>query len=203
MDDLAAPVARSAARADRASASLLVRAVLAVVAVEIVVFALPDLMAGDESGEVAHGSRHLGAFAIAYAVALLVVVVRPARARTILPVAAVLAGALVITAVVDLANGNVPLAGEALHLPEILSVGLVWLIANRTLGHGHGRDLGRDRGWRLGRRAGRRRAPAAGTATLRVVEADHAGDDPDGASAVASHRRPGDSPGQARPVRRP
>ena len=46
-----------------------------------------------------------------------------------LPVAAVLAGALVITAVVDLAQRRVPLVGEAAHLPEVVSVVLVWLLA--------------------------------------------------------------------------
>jgi hypothetical protein len=46
-----------------------------------------------------------------------------------LPVAAVLAGALVITAVVDLVEGRVPLVGEAQHLPEVASVVLVWLLA--------------------------------------------------------------------------
>lgn len=151
MPDLSSPVTKTAAAADRASSSLLVRGALAVVAAEIVVFALPDLVAGDASGSDAHGSRHLGAFAIAYAVALLVVVVRPARARTILPVAAVLAGALLITAVIDLANGNVPLAGEALHLPELVSVALLWLIANPR----------------------RRRDPPGGT-TLRAVPNDDA-----------------------------
>ena len=55
--------------------------------------------------------------------------VRPARARTVLPVAAVLAGALFVTAVVDLATGTVPFINETLHIPELLSVLLVWLLA--------------------------------------------------------------------------
>ena len=46
-----------------------------------------------------------------------------------LPVSCVLAAALVITAVIDLANGNVPFLGEAQHLPEVISVGLVWALA--------------------------------------------------------------------------
>jgi hypothetical protein len=56
-------------------------------------------------------------------------VARPARARSILPVAAILTGALVITAIVDIVEGRVPLAGETLHLPEVISVVLVWLLA--------------------------------------------------------------------------
>jgi predicted anti-sigma-YlaC factor YlaD len=130
MPDLSRAVTKRVAIADRAAAVSITRVLLAVVAVEILVLSVPNLAAGDEVGPSAHDSRHLGAFSIAYAVALLAVVVRPARARTVLPVAAVLAGALVITAIVDLVNGNVPLLGEALHLPEVLSVGLVWLLAN-------------------------------------------------------------------------
>lgn len=122
-------MARLAAIADRAATWSIVRALLAVVAVDILVFSLPALVLGDERETSAHAARHLGAFTVAYAVGLLVVVVRPARARTMLAVAAVLAGALLVTAVVDLANGRVPLVDEAQHLPEVLSVVLVWLIA--------------------------------------------------------------------------
>jgi predicted anti-sigma-YlaC factor YlaD len=132
MPDLSRRVSKLAAIADRASKWSTVRALLAVVAIQIIVFSVPHLTARDESGVTAHDSRHLGAFSLAYAVALLVVAVRPARARTVLPVACVLAGALVITAVIDLANGNIPFLGEALHLPEILSVGLVWALAVPT-----------------------------------------------------------------------
>lgn len=99
------------------------------VAVQVIVFSVPMWAASDHSGRAAHDSRHRGAFTIAYAVALLVVVVRPARARAMLPVVAVLAGALVITAAVDLANGSIPLAGAARHLPDLLSVGLIWTLA--------------------------------------------------------------------------
>ena len=46
-----------------------------------------------------------------------------------LPVAAVLAGAVAITAVVDMATGTAPLLGETIHLPELFSVLLIWLLA--------------------------------------------------------------------------
>ena len=104
------------------------RGLLAVVAVEIIVVSVPALF-GDKEATSTHAARHLGAFAVAYGVGLLVVVVRPARARTMLPVAAVLAGALVITSLVDLAQRRIPLVDEAAHLPEVVSVVLVWLIA--------------------------------------------------------------------------
>jgi predicted anti-sigma-YlaC factor YlaD len=121
-------VARLAAVADRAATWNVVRALLAVVAVEIIALSIPALL-GDEVATSTHAARHLGAFTAAYGVGLLVVVARPARARTMLPVAAVLAGALVITSVVDLAQRRIPLVDEAAHLPEVVSVVLVWLIA--------------------------------------------------------------------------
>jgi hypothetical protein len=66
---------------------------------------------------------------VAYGVALLVVVARPARARSILPVALVLAGAQVLGAIVDLATGRTLLNGEAGHLPQVISVFLIWFLA--------------------------------------------------------------------------
>ena len=127
--DLSRRVRKLAALADRAGRWSVVRVLLIVVAVQIVAMSLPALVMGDEQDTATHAARHLGAFTAAYGVGLLVVAVRPARARTMLPVAAVLAGALVITAVVDLVNGRIPLVSEAQHLPEVLSVVLVWMLA--------------------------------------------------------------------------
>jgi len=132
MPDLSRRVSKLNAVADRASAWGVVRVLLVVVAVEVIVLSLPALLLGEGEAN-AHEARHLGAFTVAYGVALLVVAVRPEKARTILPVAAVLAGALLITAVVDLVNGNVPLLEEATHLPELISVVLVWLLAAAPL----------------------------------------------------------------------
>lgn len=100
------------------------RAVLAVCALEVIVFSVGDLAGSD------HDARHLGAFSIAFGVALFVVVVRPARARMMLPVAGVLAVALSISAVVDVIAGRLPLVTEARHLPEIVSVLMLWLLAS-------------------------------------------------------------------------
>jgi predicted anti-sigma-YlaC factor YlaD len=129
--DLPRRISRLAAAADRAATWSTVRVLLAVVAVEIVVVSVPALL-GDERQTSTHAARHLGAFAVAYGVGLLVVVARPARARAMLPVAAVLAGALLITSIVDLAQGRVPLVDEASHVPELVSVVLVWLIAAKA-----------------------------------------------------------------------
>jgi predicted anti-sigma-YlaC factor YlaD len=126
MTDLSSHVVRRAAAADRAGAAWIARWLLALVAAQIIVLAVPDLFA---SGDAAHSARHLGAFSVAYAVGLIVVVVRPARARTMFHVALVLAAAMVVTAVVDIAQGRVPLINEALHIPELFSVLFLWLLA--------------------------------------------------------------------------
>lgn len=162
MPDVSRRVTKLNAVADRASRWSVVRALLVVVAIEVIVVSVPSLVG--EGASDTHDARHLGAFTIAYGVALLVVAVRPARARTVLPVSAVLAGALLITAVIDLVRGTVPLINETTHLPELASVVLVWLLAVPAPRY---RDTSTDDSLR---------------AALRVV--DDAGDD-----AGTAHRR--------------
>jgi len=128
---LAASVTKRVADQDRSSHPVLLRAALAVVALEIIVLSFTDLIPADDAG---HDARHLGAFSLAYGIALLVPVLRPARARSVLPVAVVLAGGLVTTTIVDVVQGRVPLVHEAAHIPELVSVLLVWLLARGPLG---------------------------------------------------------------------
>ena len=135
----------------------LARIALAALAVQIMVTSVRPLIFGVDGGTSVHEARHLGAFTAAYAVALLVVVARPSRAHTVLPVAAVLAGSLLITAIIDLSDGRVPLLGEALHLPELASVLVLWLLATSS--------------WRP-RRQTRRDVPAGSAPSLRVVDDD-------------------------------
>ena len=108
-----------------------------------------------------HESRHVGAFSIAYAAALLLVVIRPARARAIFPVTLVLAGALFITAMVDVVEGHVPLVDETAHLPELLSVPLVWLLARPLPDPRRAPTAGRPDGTPLAAPAGTRETPTA------------------------------------------
>jgi len=129
MPDLSRRVAKRNAIADRAASWSLARALLAVVALEVIGFSLKTLIVGDSNSASAHTARHLGAFSFAYGIGLLVVVVRPARARAILPVATVLAAALVVTAAIDVAQGHIPFVNETTHLPELISVVLIWLLA--------------------------------------------------------------------------
>lgn len=132
MPDLSRRIVKLNAVADRARWRVF-RLLLAVAAVEIIATAVPALLYGEEHGLPSHPTRHLGAFSLAYGVALLVVVVRPARARSVLPIALTLSVALLLTAIVDVANGNAPLLGEFRHVPELLSVPLIWLMAAPSL----------------------------------------------------------------------
>jgi predicted anti-sigma-YlaC factor YlaD len=127
--DLSRHVSKTAAVLDRASRWSIVRVLLATVGLQIVLFSIPALVLGQESGTTAHSARHLGAFTVAYGVGLLVAALRPARARTILPVALVVAAAQLLTGIFDLVNGEIPLTGEILHVPEVISVVLVWMLA--------------------------------------------------------------------------
>ena len=129
MPDLSKKVSKLNAAADRAASWSILRIVLAIVAAQVILFALPALILGEEHGVATHAARHLGAFGVAYGVALFVVVVRPARARSILPVALVLAGAQVLGAIVDLATGRIPLVTETRHIPQVISVFLIWFLA--------------------------------------------------------------------------
>jgi cell division protein FtsW (lipid II flippase) len=129
MPDLSRRITKMNAAADRASSWGVARLLLAVVAVEVIALSLYALIVGTETEDARHAARHLGSFSLAYGVMLVLVVMRPARARTALPVVMVVAGALVITAIVDLATGSIPLVDEALHIPEVVSVVLIWLLA--------------------------------------------------------------------------
>jgi predicted anti-sigma-YlaC factor YlaD len=130
--DLSRRVVKRNAIADRAARWGIVRGLLAVVAVQLLALGGADLLA---AGPADHAVRHLGAFTVAYGVGLLVVVVRPARARAVLPVAAVLGGTLVLSTLVDVRSGLVSAAGELVtHLPGLVSVVLVWSLATPAAG---------------------------------------------------------------------
>lgn len=133
--DLSARIMKAVALADRKSRWLVVRVLLAVISIYSIAVSMVTLVVADDASGF-HGARHIGAFTLAYGAGLLVVVARPARARTMLPVSITLAFALAITAVVDVLEGQVPFVNEALHGPELVSVLLVWLLSVPAL-HGH------------------------------------------------------------------
>lgn len=166
--DLSRRIAKANALADRAASWSIVRAALGIVALQVIGFAMRPLLWGSEAVADSHEARHVGAFGVAYGVGLLVIVARPARARTMLPVAGVLAVTLTITAVIDMANGEVPAIAEASHIPEVISVVLVWMLASP-----------------LGRRRARNEASPRPTRTLRVVDdRSSSGDGPAAASGA-------------------
>ncbi len=134
--DLAVPVpemtrrvVKAARLADRNSVWWVLRLGLGVVSVQVIVLSAPALFLGHSAGSDAHSARHLGSFAVAYAIGLLVVALRPAKARGMLPLAAALAGCLAITAIIDISDGHIPAVTEFHHIPEIIGLVLVWLMA--------------------------------------------------------------------------
>jgi predicted anti-sigma-YlaC factor YlaD len=105
------------------------RYVLLWVGLTELVLALPAL-AGDGRGASTHVARELGSWDIALAIGLLVVAWQPHRAAGLLPFALALAGAMALTAILDIVGGHVPVSGEALHLLDVVGVSALWLAAH-------------------------------------------------------------------------
>jgi len=129
MPDLSGVVVKAARLADRGSVWWVLRLGLGVVAMQVLLLSVPALFLGHAAGSDEHAARHQGSFAIAYAIGLLVVALRPAKARGMLPLAAALAGCLAITAIIDISEGRTPMVAELHHLPELVGLLLVWLLA--------------------------------------------------------------------------
>ena len=141
MPDLARSVTREVARDDRRAQRWPLRAALMVVATAIAWQAVPQMVGEDRlpgaSGAmfhapVSHDTRHAGAFGAAFAVGLLIVAFRPARARALLPVAMMAVAALALTSIIDATEGSITLLSERQHLPEVAALALVWLLARGT-----------------------------------------------------------------------
>lgn len=128
-NDLASRVVASAGAIDRAGVWWVLRALLCVVAgAYLVIDVIPFLFYDGPSEHLAH---HLGVFELAYAVTLVTVAIRPARARSLVPFTLVLAVGMAFVAVVDLATGHAGAVTELSHLLEIAGLVLVWLLATR------------------------------------------------------------------------
>lgn len=113
------------------SVHLALRYALAAVAAVLVVIELPLLVLGEQAGASEHLSRHLGAFGVALAAGLAVAAWRPERADGLVPLALTLGVTVVVSGVVDLANGRSSALAEAHHVVELVGVTLVWLMAGR------------------------------------------------------------------------
>ena len=106
-----------------------VRWALLTVALTQLVVALPALALGDDAGATTHVARHLGSLTVAMAVGLAYVAWRPVRAYGLLPVAAALAAAMVVTAFVDVVGGNAHAVTESGHLVQLAGLWLLWRLA--------------------------------------------------------------------------
>ena len=131
-EDLSSTVVASSRRLDGMWTWTFPRGVLAICAVVIVASSVADL-AGSTGDLDLHDQRHLGAFALAYGIALAVVVVRPARARTVLPISFVVVFALLVTTIIDVVDGEVPLSRELSHIPELISLLALWALSRAGL----------------------------------------------------------------------
>lgn len=127
--DFADRIVRQVADDDRGRVRLAIRLALVACGVALLVGAIPELVAAHDEGMAVHAARHLGSFTAAYGAALLVVAIRPARARTMFPVSVVLGAAILLTGLFDVLDGAVPLLNEARHVPELASCALLWLLA--------------------------------------------------------------------------
>jgi hypothetical protein len=128
--DLAERIAAQAATVDRGGVWWLLRAALCAVAVGYLLLAVPALLFEDNLHH-GHLAAHLGAFGVAYGVALLFVALRPATARALVPFTIALAAAMFLLAVIDVARGRAPALGEFQHRLELAGLVLVWLLATR------------------------------------------------------------------------
>lgn len=134
-NDLAKRVTAAAARRDRDAVRTALRLGLVGVALGELTFAVPDLLLGHSLGHPDHEHivRHAAAFSIAYAIGLLFVAHRPARARAFVPLTVALAAAMALGTVVDVAAGHVAGIYEAQHLLELAGMVLIWILASRPL----------------------------------------------------------------------
>lgn len=128
--DLTAPIL---AAAPMHGYRLAARYALLCVSLTMLILALPALVMGSDSGASAHIARHIGSFDVAIAVGLVVAAWRPQRARPLLPVAGALALCMVVTALVDVADGSAHLFTESYHVLELTGLALAWALAGFPL----------------------------------------------------------------------
>ncbi|QXC62887.1 zf-HC2 domain-containing protein [Aquihabitans sp. G128] len=138
--DLTAPILaaayadrrQAAAAAARSAASAhWTRWALLGVALTQLALSLPPMLFGHDANAPIHLARELGAWDLALAAALLLVVFRPARALGLVPFAGALALAMLVGAVIDVASGRTAPWAESTHLLELVGLALLWVISRR------------------------------------------------------------------------
>lgn len=99
-------------------------------AIAQLLLALPALIAEPGTGDAAlHAGREMASFDVAVAIGFLFVAGRPAWAGALVPVAVALAGCLLLTSSIDIADGVAQLGHELNHLLAGVQAALVWLLA--------------------------------------------------------------------------
>jgi predicted anti-sigma-YlaC factor YlaD len=122
---------------------------LAVIAVIQLTMAVPALILGDDAGLPTHVARHLGSFALALGVGLLVVAWKPERAAGVLPVVAALVLCLVGSSLIDIISARAAPGGSP-SAPELVGLVAVWLLA-RTPENNPQARCSDERRWRAPR----------------------------------------------------
>jgi predicted anti-sigma-YlaC factor YlaD len=122
-----------AAEEDRAMRPFLsspVRVALVGIAVAQLALAVPTLLFGTDEGAPVHVAHEVGAWDFALAVGFLFAAWRPLRAVGMLPFVAALSAGLVLTALIDIANGKTPAVLELTHLLELVGTVLLWMLTS-------------------------------------------------------------------------
>ncbi|MGD9792260.1 MAG: zf-HC2 domain-containing protein [Acidimicrobiia bacterium] len=130
-----------------------VRYALAVLALTQMVLALPALVLGEDPGASVHVARHIGSLTVAMAIGLAYAAWRPVRAFGLLPMVLALGGCIVVTSILDIADGQVSTLSESQHLLDLAGVVLLWMLAGRPMPRRHRRaprpSNGRPHGYRM------------------------------------------------------
>ena|SRR5256885_383358 len=107
-----------------------VRVALVGVALVQLAFAVPTLLFGNDEGAPVHIAHEVGAWDLALAIGFLFAAWRPLRAVGMLPFVAALSAGLMLTAVVDIANGKTPALLEVTHVLELVGTALLWMLTS-------------------------------------------------------------------------
>lgn len=99
--------------------------------VAVVMFAqnVMPLVFGEAEGAETHLARHLGAFGVALAIGCPYVAWQPRRSFAMLPFVAALVVSMVASTGFDLLDGDRSPVAETAHIPELVGLALLWMIA--------------------------------------------------------------------------
>lgn len=128
---LATAAARGLLSPDPGGSRRRCRVTLALVALLQLAIAVPDLLFGEESGATVHVAHEMGSWDLALAVGFLFAAWRPARAWGMVPLVTALVASLLVTTGLDVAEGHAELSREAVHILEVVGLGVLWALARR------------------------------------------------------------------------